>query len=283
MTPEPNKIIRVFARRTKWTPIDDLAFYDAPPIFDLPDLPVYVSVTFSWDLPRARELWKSWIKRFGGGNVHIGGPALASPCRTFTPGQFIKEDVTFTSRGCPKRCPWCLVPRREGNLQEIAIQPGHIIQDNNLLACSRRHFAEVCGMLLHQRKATKFSGGLDIDYLTEWHIEQLKKIRVKELWVACDTEAALAKLDKAADLLADFPTEKKRCYVLVGYNGESAVQTEARLETVYAKGFLPFAQLYRGPDSQYGATVLRNCDEWMLLVRKWSRPAAYRSKSVKSV
>jgi hypothetical protein len=277
MTPEPNKIIRVFARRTKWTPIDDLAFYDAPPIFDLPDLPVYVSVTFSWDLPRARELWKSWIKRFGGGNVHIGGPALASPCRTFTPGQFIKEGVTFTSRGCPKRCPWCVVSRREGNLQEIAIQPGYIVQDNNLLACSRGHIGAVFDMLRQQKKGIKFSGGLDIDYLQFWHVDLLKTIKGKELWVACDTEAALEKLDKAADLLADFPTNKKRCYVLMGFGDDTPDKADRRCQLVLEKGFLPFAQFYQGPNAK---PSMPHTSEWFWVRRKWSRPAIYRSEYV---
>jgi len=52
MTTTNDKIIRVFARRTSMTPTDELAFCDEPPLFDLPELPVRVSVAFTWDIPR---------------------------------------------------------------------------------------------------------------------------------------------------------------------------------------------------------------------------------------
>jgi len=264
------QIIRVFARRTSMTPTDCWAFYDEPPLFDLPNWPVYVSVTFTWDIEKGERLAAAWQGKAG--EVFIGGPAFGGKSNQFTPGLFLKDGITITSRGCPKRCPWCMVPVREGRLRPISIKPGHIVQDNNILACSTRHFERVCEMLSKQPKGAVFKGGLDIDFLTEWHVEQLKGIRVNELWVACDTDAALARLDKAADLLGDFSIEKKRCYVLIGFGGPAEPvyleAAERRLEAVYAKGFLPFAQLYRSAigDEKYPK-------EWKALARKWSRPA----------
>lgn len=264
-------IIRLFARRTKWTPRDDLAFYDDPPIFDLPDVPVYVSVTFTWDKVRGAYLAESWAKRCK--RVRLGGPAYENDKAVdFVPGRFVKSGVTFTSRGCPKNCPWCLVPKREGRLREIPIQSGHIVQDNNLLACSREHIEAVFNMLRRQKRAITFSGGLDIDYLAGWHIALLKTIKIAELWVACDTQTALKKLDKGADLLSDFAIEKKRCYVLGGFQQEDPDDFEARCEAVLNKGFLPFAQLYQPPNCQ-----IHYSPQWKALARKWSRPAIYRS------
>lgn len=262
-------IIRVFPRKTRWTPTDDLAFVGEPPLFKLPDLPVYVSVTFTWDKITGAYLAESWAKIKQ--RVRLGGPAFDDPGDDFIPGRFIKEGVTFTSRGCPKKCPYCLVNRHEGPFRELRpFAFGHIIQDNNLLACSRFHIEAVFQMLRMQAKAAVFSGGLDIDYLQPWHIDLLKTIKVKELWVACDREQDLKRLDKAVDLLADFSTEKKRCYVMIGFGGETFTDAERRLEAVYAKGFLPFAQMYRGPqDEPWG-----RC--WKDLQRKWSRPAIYR-------
>lgn len=265
-----NKIIRVFPRKTKWSPTDDLAFFDDPPLFDLPDLPVMVSVTFTWDIRRGRELSRSWTRRSN--DVRIGGPAFDDPGREFTPGMFIKKGVTFTSRGCPKKCSWCLVPRREGPLRELKITPGNIVNDNNILACSRPHFEAVCEMLKGQ-KNIQFKGGLDIGYLTPWHVEHFKKMRLDELWVACDNEAALKKLDNAADLLSDFSIAKKRCYVMVGFDGETRKQARRRCEAVLAKGFLPFAQLYRGIDSG----PLRG--DWRNFCFYWSSPRYYRKEN----
>lgn len=265
--------IRVFPRKTKWTPTDDLAFFDEPPLFTLPDVPVHVSVVFTWDIPKANRLFDSWRQRWAGNKsiVRIGGPALNDPGNDFMPGQYVKKGVTFTSRGCPKACPWCLVQMREGWLRELVPTPGHIVNDNNILACSRPHFEAVCEMLQSQ-KTIQFKGGLDIDYLQPWHVEQFKKMRLDELWVACDNDAALKKLDKAADMLSDFSIEKKRCYVMVGYGGETQDQARRRCEAVYAKGFLPFVQLYRGIDSG----PLRG--EWREFCFYWSSPRYYRKK-----
>jgi len=281
-----SKIIRVFPRRTKWTPDDDLAFVGEPPLFELPNLPVYVSVVFSWDIDEADRISTAWQNRVGD-NVSLGGPALEGLPAIgyvkqkdieFIPGRFIKKGVTITSRGCPKRCPWCLVPKREGKLREINIADGYIVQDNNLLACSRGHIEKVFEMLSRQKKAAQFKGGLDIDYLEAWHVELLKQIRVNEIWVACDRQQDLERLDKAADLLSDFSIEKKRCYVLCYYNGDTINKAKRRLETVYEKGFLPFIQLYKSPEAEFKWCCGENVREWYDLVKKWSRPAIYRSK-----
>lgn len=263
-------MIRVFPRKTKWSPSDDLAFFDEPPLFELPDLPVMVSVTFTWDIRRGRSLSRSWAHRSN--DVRIGGPAFDDPGAEFVAGRFIKSGVTITSRGCPKRCKWCLVAKREGRLRELPIVPGHIVNDNNIMACSRSHFEAVCEMLKGQ-KGIQFKGGIDTDYLTSWHVDRFKQLRLDELWVACDNDAALKKLDKAADLLSDFSIEKKRCYVMVGFDGETQEQARQRCEAVYAKGFLTFAQLYRGIDSG----PVRG--EWREFCFYWSSPRYYRKKT----
>jgi len=108
------KMIRVFPRRTKWTPTDDLAFVGDPPLWEVPDLQVSVSVTFTWDLPEAARLQRAWKAKMmhqrSRVSIAYGGPALGDPGGEFVPGRFVKEGVTVTSRGCSKNCPWCLVP-----------------------------------------------------------------------------------------------------------------------------------------------------------------------------
>ncbi len=130
-------MIRVFPRRTKWTPTDELAFVGDPPMFRPPEQPVRVSAVFTWDIPEAIRLKWAWSSYYS--DVQIGGPAFDDPGGEFIPGRFIKHGVTITSRGCPNRCPWCYVPGREGLIKEFPIVSGWIIQDNNILACRRPH------------------------------------------------------------------------------------------------------------------------------------------------
>jgi hypothetical protein len=267
------EIIRVFPRRTKWTPTDELAFFDEPPLFDLPDLPVYVSVTFTWDRRKGLRLYKAWSKRFK--DVRIGGPAFDDPGGKYTRGRFLMRAVTITSRGCPKGCPWCLVPQREGRLRELSnISEGWVVQDNNLLACSRGHIERVFDMLRRQPIAASFPGGLDLNYIQTWHIDLLKTIKVSMIFTAFDTEKSLEKLDMAADLFADFHIDKRRAYCLIGFNGDSPYHAEQRLEKVYQAGFLPFAMLNKSPIGKIDYS-----NDWLKLQRKWSRPAAYRGRT----
>ncbi len=261
-------IIRVFPRRTKWTPTDSLSVVGDPKWF-LPQLPVKISITFSWDIKEGKRLYRAWKNLFH--DVQLGGPAFGDPGGEFAPGLFIKNGVTITSRGCVFNCPWCFVPSREGKLRELKIKPGHIIQDNNFLACSKCHQEKVFEMLQTQNNI-EFSGGLDGSLLSTWHVEWFKKLKIKHFWFACDREQDIQRLEKVQDLMSDFPEKKKRCYVMIGFNSESILNAEKRLEKVYSMGFLPFCQLYQGDIFKIYPK------EWKELARKWSRPAAYRKK-----
>lgn len=260
-------MIRVFPRRNKWTPADDLAFVGFPPMFLPEPQPVRVSCVFTWDIPLAERIYKAWSQVFD--DVQLGGPAFGDEGGEFIPGRFIKIGVTITSRGCIRRCPWCLVPKREGKIREISIQPGHIVQDNNLLACSRDHIEAVFAMLRQQKHAAKFSGGLDCRLLQPWHRELFDSIKIDELWFACDSSAQVSELEYAAAILSGIPPRKRRCYTMIGFNGESIVEAERRLERVFELGFFPFCQLYQSEEKK------EYHRQWRLLQRKWSRPAAY--------
>ncbi len=269
-------LIRVFPRRTKWTPTDRLAFVGEPPLFireiASADVPVMVSTTFTWDRKESHRLLVSWARYFD--DVQCGGPAFGDPGSEFTPGLFVKEGMVVTSRGCTKACPFCLVPKREGPIRELAIKDGWNVFDNNLLACSRDHIEAVFEMLRRQPQPANFTGGLDATLLQPWHVDLLKSIRFKRLWLACDSEFGFPALERAADLLADFSREKKYCYVLVGYREEIPQEAEARLMRVFNLGFMPFSMLYR---SQEVEQRMHRDPAWRALVRKWCNPARYKA------
>jgi len=269
--------IRVFPRHTKFTPTDSLAFVGSPPELRPEADKVDISVTFTWDIPQGFDLMREWQQYYP--VVSIGGPAFSSPNGSFEPGCYIKEGVTFTTRGCNNQCPWCFVPEREGRLTTIEVQPGHIIQDNNLLQANWQHIEQVFEMLKKQKRAAVFSGGLDSRLITDKVADALKGLRIQEVFLAADTKAALRPLEKAVSKLSFLrsqteiekgePARKLRCYVLIGYGGETFEQATARLERVWEIGCLPFAQLYQ-PLNRW----IDYPTEWRRLARTWSRPAA---------
>ena len=169
-------MIRVFPRRTAWTPTDDMAFIGEPPLFrpDDASIPVRVSVTFTWDMDEAERIAGHWEKYYS--DVQVGGPAYDSPAGEFVSGRFMKEGCTITTRGCPKRCKWCVVPQREGAMIELGIRDGWIIQDNNLFAASEKHIWAVFDMLRRQDRNVFFTGGIDKHFLKPWHVELLRNL-----------------------------------------------------------------------------------------------------------
>jgi hypothetical protein len=263
--------IRVFPARNKWTPDDELAFVGDPPLEAFrpgtPDTPVLVSVTFTWHRREGERLQAAWGQYYR--DVRIGGPAYGNPGGEFTPGLFIKRGCTITSRGCSKKCGWCDVPTREGAIRELDIKPGWIVQDNNLLACSEDHIRRVFEMLKEQKRRIYFNGGLDKHYLKDWHRLLFDSIHIGELWFACDTAADIPHLERAAKILDGIPLRKRRCYTMIGYDGESLADAERRIERVFRLGFMPFCQLYQPEETKVYPL------EWRQLHRKWSRPAAY--------
>ena len=250
------------------TPRDDYAFIGDPPSKMIrPEADeVHVSCSFTWDLKEAHRLVEAWGQYYP--VVKLGGMQCLNGA--FNAGMYVRAGVTFTSRGCNNHCPWCLVPEREGKLREIEVIPGNIVQDNNLLQCSRQHINKVFDMLRAQH-AIQFAGGLDSRLITQDIADDIRSLRISQLFLAADTKAALRPLEKALRWL-QLPRDKVRCYALLAFEGESMGYGIERLEAIWDLGAMPFAQLYQPPDKHIEYSIA-----WQRLARTWSRPAAMKA------
>ncbi len=271
------QIIRVFPRRTTATPDDDqVRIGSHPGFFDEAD-EIHISVLFTWDLPFAERLAKAWKVV---APVRIGGPATGAPGGNFVPGKYVKAGYVLTSRGCPNRCWFCSVWRREGlEVRELPIVDGWNVLDDNLLACSEAHQKAVFAMLAQQKQAGRrieFTGGLEAARLKPWHIEALRELRPKQMFFAYDTPDDLEPLQRAGRMLLaagwTIASHTLRAYVLCGYLGDTFEAAGRRMAETIDAGFLPMAMLYRGHD---GSRKL----EWMRWQRQWARPAIIASNS----
>ena len=268
------RILRVFPCRTSMTPSDGLAFVGDPPLWRPQADVVHVSVAFTWDIKEGERLEAAWSQYYP--VVKLGGPAIdTEPPVAFVPGRYLRHGVTITSRGCPNRCPWCLVPEREGGIQELEITPGWIVQDNNLLATSRKHQKQVFEMLRCQRRAVSFPGGLESRLLDDWVVEQLRRLPIDQVFFAADSQSALENLWPIRERLSFLSRQQLRCYVLIGFGGESPAEAIMRLRRIWDMGFMPFAQLYQPPDND----KIRYNARWRDIARCWSRPAIMKAQS----
>lgn len=266
-------IARVFPRRTSATPTDAYAFVGEPPK-ELPEdiTEVHVSITFTWDLVEGDRLANLWSKV---APVKVGGVAFGQPSGAFTPGMYVKQGHTITSRGCPNHCWFCSVPKREGGLRELEVKAGSNILDDNLLACSTEHIKKVFDMLLPQRNVI-LSGGVEAKLLKPWHVELFQKVKVQRLYMAYDTPDDLPPLQAASQLFQEFPSWyrwwKACCYVLIGYPGDTLLAAEERLMTILKLGFTPYAMFYRDTEGKNIKTK-----EWSKLQRLWVKPQIIRT------
>ena len=268
------RIIRVFPRKTKATPTDGLAAVNRlPDLFDRAD-EVHVSVAFTYDLPRAEELAAQW-KHVA--PVTIGGPATGQPSGEFTPGMYIRKGYTITSRGCPNRCWFCNVWRREGSaVRELPITDGWNILDDNLLACSEQHIRAVFAMLARQNERPILTGGLEAKLLKPWHVDLLRSAKPERVFFAYDTPDDYEPLRYAAKMMKDGgfnPATHHRgmCYVLCGHKSDTFDKAEKRMTEVLDLSLTPMAMLFR---DKHGIQE----KQWEAWTRQWARPSIIHAK-----
>lgn len=262
------RIIRVFPTKTNATPNDELVrIRETPSFFDEAD-EVHISVAFTWDMQWAEWAAKQWECV---APVKVGGPAYNEPGEEFVPGMYMKKGYVITSRGCPNRCWFCAVPKREGGkLRELPVRDGYIVTDDNFLACSEHHINEVFEMLSKQHNKPQFVGGLEAALLTNEMAHRLYNLNPDSLFFAYDTPNDLEPLFAAGKMLFDAgftkSSNKMKCYVLIGYKGDTFEKATKRMEETWSAGFLPFAMLYRDKEGKFDK-------QWRQFQRQWANHA----------
>lgn len=218
----------------------------------------YISVVFSWQLQQAyqRAVWL----RSQGYHVCAGGPAVLN-----NPG-FLAEvaetggevdalarhnpDATFTTRGCVRRCQFCIVHKIEPVYREIDDWPVRpIVCDNNLLAASDKHFNSVIDKL-KPLKGVDFNQGLDARLMTRERADRLAELDLYAVRLSWDYTGMEREFMIAFRKLRDagIPTKIIRVYCLIGFN-DTPEDALYRLETVRALGVRPSPMRYQPLDA----------------------------------
>ena len=245
-----------YRQQSKWSRVGFIHWTDS----DTSKPIAYLSVIFSWALTAARE--KAQWYREKGYAVIAGGPAtymqpekLADLADVDAPPDHPaghdaigrhNPSATLTTRGCLRRCHFCIVPKVEPIFEELdqwPIRP--IVCDNNIVASSKVHFNKMVDSF-KGLKGMDFQSGLDIRLLTKFHAERLAELDHRKIRLAWDNTKQERHFMRAFQTLihAGFPVRIMGVYVLIGYC-DTPDDALYRLNKVRAMGAQPFPMRYQ--------------------------------------
>jgi len=181
---------------------------------------VIVSGVFTFDIPKLIEVTNYYVAKYqlDKEDVHVGGVSVSlmadyvkeqCPNATVYIGICEKVDqlpldyglypgidysIIWTSRGCPRSCGFCAIPKIEGKIRyienwenQVNMRKSKILAiDNNFTACSDEWFERVCKRLEYFGKVVDFNQSVDCRIFNEFHAKCLSKVRLECLRFSYD-------------------------------------------------------------------------------------------------
>ena len=118
--------------------------------------------------------------------------------------------VGFLTRGCIRNCPWCVVPKKEGqfyiynDIQKIARKDTRrvFLMDNNFLASPIEFIKEQTDIMIKMKLKIDFNQALDARLVNEENAKILSRVKWdKYIRFSCDTWSSIEPVKKAVKLL----------------------------------------------------------------------------------
>lgn len=189
----------------------------------------------------------------------------------------IDFSLGFTSRGCIRNCPWCVVPGKEGYIRNHAdIREFHnlehkkiILLDNNILAAP--NYKDTFQYLIDNKLKVNINSGFDIRLITPENAELIRQTKIRD-WRFKGTKYTFAydqpqyknAVQKGIAILrnAGIKLARDNCifYVLVGYNTTPEQDLE-RIHFLISNNVGPYIMRYNqtvGPNR-----ILLHLSRWV--------------------
>lgn len=242
----------------------------------------FCSVLFTYELPMLVDDLPNLVTN--GVEVEVGGPAVTAMMTSEEPEmkkllEFFRAwkvephnglderfehvkgnfEATFTSRGCPRGCEFCLVPKLEGRhmieYEDYNIPSGKnpFVCDNNILATSWQHQERFVENLKGVRNLDINSGFDDRIFNRNpekyWSLYSQLKL---ECWrFAYDKDEQREEIKAAAEFLHGKGVDYRHIIVfcLVGWPGTTFEYAQEKLQFLVDIGTSPYPMRYRPLDN----------------------------------
>lgn len=221
-----------------------------------PDI-TYASCVFTWNAKRRASVPNGAI--VGGSGIDLKAelpPEVEHIMPDYDLYSGLDYSMGFTSRGCIRRCPWCIVPEKEGQIKPWARiyefwnrrHRNIVLLDNNLLAAS--NWRQTMEDLIAEGLKVDFNQGLDIRLVSEENVGYLSRVKTEELRFAFDDIAYESVVRKGIKLLLDNGINSRHLsfYFLVGFSNDDAVLERVNILQSYNVDIYPMA--YKGTDGK---------------------------------
>lgn len=233
---------------------------------------VYVSCVFEQNRSKALGIAKFWESM--GCNVQVGGSGV--DLKKTLPDEIehecpdyslygIRYSIGFTSRGCIRNCPWCIVPEKEGSIREhspidefyVHYWGKMLLYDNNFLA-SPKWYEKLMEIIIRKIKVC-FNQGLDIRLIDQENARLLAKthyydneFKDRRLYFAFDIPQIEDQVLHGIETLknAGIPPQHLMFYVLVGYN-TTYEEDMHRINLLIKEDVLPYVMPYNNRKDSY--------------------------------
>lgn len=160
------------------------------------------------------------------------------------------EAFGFLTRGCIRKCPWCIVPGKEGSLHIVddveRVSAGRrdvVLMDNNFLAAPEDFVREQLTKAARMGIRLDFNQGLDARLVNVKNAKWIAATKwIRFIRFSCDTSAMIEPIRNAVRLIRESGSRREIfCYMLV----RDIEDAETRLKALVKLDVTPFAQPYR--------------------------------------
>lgn len=191
------------------------------------------------------------------------------PDYSLYPGLTKDTAYGFLTRGCPRRCNFCIVASKEGR-KSVKVadlsewwngQKNIVLMDPNLLACSDH--MELLGQLADSSAWVDINQGLDCRLLTEQNIEAINHLKLREIHFAWDYMGESKSVLSGLELYARLANRKPHgqygtVFCLTNYD----TTMEENLYRIYLlrdMGYDPYVMIY---DKPHAPREIRLLQRW---------------------